>query len=135
MSSFFCSMNFVVRNWRKNSSHSLLPPPTAPAVNFLAEHVLRRQIRFALQMYILWHRKFKINKAQRVIVQSRQSAKLFLQSSELGLPHPLTRRRVCPPLWTGGGGVHTHACGRGSGGVPIPTRGPTLWYSRYICTL
>ncbi len=32
----------------------------------------------------------------------RQSAKLFLQSSELGLPQPLTRRRVCPPpLWTG----------------------------------
>ncbi len=29
--------------------------------------------------------------------QSRQSAKLFLQSSELGLPPPLTRRRVCPP--------------------------------------
>ncbi len=27
--------------------------------------------------------------------QSRQSAKLFLQSLELGLPHPLTRRRVC----------------------------------------
>jgi hypothetical protein len=26
-----------------------------------------------------------------------QSAKRFLQSSELGLPHPLTRRRVCPP--------------------------------------
>jgi hypothetical protein len=33
--------------------------------------------------------------------QSRQSAKLLLQSSELGLPHPLTRRRVCtpPPFW------------------------------------
>jgi hypothetical protein len=30
--------------------------------------------------------------------QSRQSAKPFLQSSELGLPHPLTRRRVCSPL-------------------------------------
>jgi hypothetical protein len=28
--------------------------------------------------------------------QSRQSAKLFLKSSELGLPQPLTRRRVCP---------------------------------------
>jgi hypothetical protein len=27
--------------------------------------------------------------------QSRQSAKLFLQSSELGLPQPLTPRRVC----------------------------------------
>jgi hypothetical protein len=26
-----------------------------------------------------------------------QSAKLFLKSSELGLPQPLIRRRVCPP--------------------------------------
>jgi hypothetical protein len=34
--------------------------------------------------------------------QCRQSAKLFLQSSELELPHPLARRRVCPPsLWFG----------------------------------
>ncbi len=47
--------------------------------------------------------------------QSRQSAKLFLQSSELRLPHSLTRRRVCTPhpLVPGGG---TLACGRGSGG-------------------
>ncbi len=46
--------------------------------------------------------------------QSRKSAKFFLQSSVLGLPHPLTRRRVCPPppLWFRGG--------------------QTLWYSRYI---
>jgi hypothetical protein len=29
--------------------------------------------------------------------QSTQSAKLFLQSSELGLPQPLTPRQVCPP--------------------------------------
>ncbi len=29
--------------------------------------------------------------------QSRQSAKLVLQSSELGLPQPFTRRPVCPP--------------------------------------
>jgi hypothetical protein len=29
--------------------------------------------------------------------QSRQSAKLFLQSSDLGLPHPFSRRRVCLP--------------------------------------
>jgi hypothetical protein len=29
--------------------------------------------------------------------QSRQSAKMFLQSSDLGLPQPLTPRRVCPP--------------------------------------
>jgi hypothetical protein len=29
----------------------------------------------------------------------------FLQSSELGLPHPLTRRRVCTPLWFRGGHI------------------------------
>ncbi len=40
--------------------------------------------------------------------QSRQSAKLFLQSSELGLPHPL----VLPNLWSGGGG-HTRLRERG----------------------
>jgi hypothetical protein len=44
------------------------------------------------------------------IPQSRQSAKLFLQSSELGLPQP-------PPP------------------PPIPTRGHTLWYSLYLCTV
>jgi hypothetical protein len=32
-----------------------------------------------------------------------QSAKLFLQSSDLGLPQPLTRRRVCPPSPGSGG--------------------------------
>ncbi len=48
--------------------------------------------------------------------QGRQSAKLFLQSSEWGLPHPLNRRRVCPPiLWSGrGGGAHSLA-GEGLG--------------------
>ncbi len=62
----------------------------------------------------------------RVVSQSRQSAKLFLQSSSaLGLPHPLSRRRVCSPtLWSGGEG--TLAGGRGVGGVPISTRGHTV---------
>ncbi len=61
-----------------------------------------------------------------------RSAKLFLQSSELGLPHPLSRRRVCPPstLWSGGEGKL--ACGRGVGAVPIPTRGYPLWCCIYI---
>ncbi len=36
---------------------------------------------------------------------------LFLQSSKLGPPHPLTRRTVCPPLCFRGG--DTHACGIG----------------------
>ncbi len=61
--------------------------------------------------------------------QSKQSAKLFLQSSELGLPHPLTPSHAgeCvppPPFVPGGGG--TLACGGGGGG------GQTLWYSRHI---
>jgi hypothetical protein len=50
--------------------------------------------------------------------QSRQSAKLFLQSSELELPHPLSRRRGCPPPFGPGGGEVTLACGRGVGGSP-----------------
>jgi len=56
--------------------------------------------------------------------QSRQSAWLFLPSSELGLPHPLI-----PPLVQGGGA--SSLAGPGVG-VQIPTRGQTLWYCRYI---
>jgi hypothetical protein len=44
--------------------------------------------------------------------QSRQSAKRFLKSSELGLPQPLTCRRVCPPPYGLGGG---HICWREKG--------------------
>ncbi len=57
----------------------------------------------------------------------------------IGTPHSLTRRRACPtpppPLVGGGWGRYTLACGRGGGAVPILTRGQTLWYSWYICTL
>jgi len=69
--------------------------------------------------------------------QSRQSAKLFLKSSELGLPQPLTRRQMCPPPLhaPGSGGRGTLAGKRGVGRVPIPTRGHKLWYSLYICNL
>ncbi len=68
--------------------------------------------------------------------QSRQSARLFLQSSELGLPHPLPHRRVPPPpFWFGRGGGGTLARGRGGGKVPVPKRGQALWYSRYKSTL
>jgi hypothetical protein len=63
--------------------------------------------------------------------QSWQSGKIFLQSLELGLPQPLTHRRVCPPaFWFRGEG---HTCWRERGwSVPIPTRGHTLWYSLYV---
>ncbi len=52
--------------------------------------------------------------------QSGQSAKLFLQSSELGLPQPLTRRRSCPPFGWGGG---THALASGGVGGPNSDEG------------
>ncbi len=73
----------------------------------------------------------------------RQSAKLFLKSSELGLPQLLTRRGVCPPpppVQGGGRGTGTHAGERGVGRVPVTTRGHTLSYSifqkmmwNYLC--
>ncbi len=47
-------------------------------------------------------------------VQSRQSAKPFLQSSKLGLTHPLSRRRVCPPNPVLGGEANSLA-GEGLG--------------------
>ncbi len=47
--------------------------------------------------------------------QSRRSARLLLQSSELGHPHSLTCMRVLPPLWFPGG---THLlAGEGVGGL------------------
>jgi hypothetical protein len=74
-----------------------------------------------------WNKK-KFRKMHRV----RQSAKLFLQSSELGLPQPLTPRRVCPPLGPGGEG-HTRL--RGGRRVPIPTKGTyTVVLNIFLCT-
>ncbi len=56
----------------------------------------------------------------QLLSQSRQSSKLFLKPTELGLPQPLTRRRAR-------GGVQPLA--REGGG------GQTLWFSLYISTL
>ncbi len=70
---------------------------------------------------------FKRNTWCYCLPQSRQSARLFLQSAEMGPPHPLTRRLVCPPLWFREPGW---------GGGPNPTWGQTLCYSKYIlCVL
>ncbi len=47
--------------------------------------------------------------------QSRQSAKLFLQSSELGLPHPSPAGECAPPPFDSWGGGGTLACRKGVG--------------------
>jgi hypothetical protein len=51
----------------------------------------------------------------------------------MGLPQPLTRRRVCPPP-PSSGRKGILAGERGVGRVPIPTKGHTVWYSLYIRT-
>jgi hypothetical protein len=66
--------------------------------------------------------------------QSRQNAKLFLLSLELGLPQPLTPGYVCPPPF-GTGGRGTLAGERGGERVPIPTRGHTHCGTLYIYVL
>jgi hypothetical protein len=38
---------------------------------------------------------------------SRQSARLSLQSSEVGPPVPSPASECCPPLWFRGGGTHS----------------------------
>ncbi len=47
------------------------------------------------------------------------STTVYVPSSELGLPHPLSRKRVCPPSSPTKGGH----CGWGGWEVPIPTTG------------
>jgi hypothetical protein len=63
--------------------------------------------------------------------QSRQIARHFLQSYELGPPHPLTSRRMCPPFGSAG---DTLACGRGDGGSQFG-RGDRHCGTLGICTL
>jgi hypothetical protein len=62
---------------------------------------------------------------------SNRVDKLFLQSSELGLPPPPhTHGRVCtvyPPFGSGGGGAHSLA-GKGVGESQLGRGGQTLWH-------
>jgi hypothetical protein len=64
-----------------------------------------------------------------------QRAKLFLKSSELGLPNPSPAGECAPTALHGSGGRGTLAGEKGGGRVPIPTRVHTLWYSLYIYEL
>ncbi len=67
---------------------------------------------------------------QRGAPQSRQSARLFLKSSELAPAH--TCKQVPPPPFgfMGGGGGHTHMRERGRG-EQLRTIGEKAWYSVY----
>ncbi len=67
--------------------------------------------------------------------QSRQSARGFVSSRpNWNPPSPYPQASVPPPLFGSNEGTHS-LTGECVGGVPIRTRGKTLWYSRYICTV
>jgi hypothetical protein len=63
----------------------------------------------------------------------RQSARLFLQSSEFGPPPPHPHRSVYPLGFRGE--RHTLLLAEEGVGVPHSDEGQTLLYSRYKCTL
>ncbi len=100
------SLNLAV-NRRKNPSSLGGEPDTVEGV---AEPEIEPSVKFPLGNTCAGPRTLVID-GNTVNRQSRQSAKLFLQSSELGLPQPLTRRRVChpPPPLVPGGGAHSLA--------------------------
>ncbi len=59
----------------------------------------------------------------------------FFSRRRIGTPPPPHQQAsVPPPPLMIQRGVHTRSRERG-GAVRIPTRGQTMWYSRYICTL
>ncbi len=70
---------------------------------------------------------------RRVHTESRQCAKPFLQSLELGLPQPLTRTRVCPPPF--GSGVGAHSLAREEVGESQFRRGDVHCGTLYIYVL
>ncbi len=63
-------------------------------------------------------------------LKSRQSARPFLQFSELGSPTPSPAGECVPPPSVGSGGGHTQACGEGVRG-PNSEEG-AVWNSRYM---
>ncbi len=71
--------------------------------NFLFQFWAEKSIFCTTKNIVLY--KFICKQTVSLMSHSRQSAKLFLQSSELGLPQPLKP----PPLLVPGGGAHTLA--------------------------
>ncbi len=86
-------------------------------------------INFAVVFDFIYFR-FRPSKAKWIgnVLPNRQNAANYLQRFFFWINFMCSH-----PLWFWG--RDTLAFGRGGGGVPIPTRGQTLLYSRYVCTL
>jgi hypothetical protein len=85
-------------------------------------------INFAVVFDFIYFR-FRPSKAKWIgnVLPNRQNAANYLQRFFFWINFMCSH-----PLWFWG--RDTLAFGRGGGGVPIPTRGQTLLYSRYVCT-
>ncbi len=77
--------------WLQSTSHS--PAPSWHSDNGYPLFTWRHMFAFTWG----WGHIMRQNKSIAFSSQSRKSANLFLQSSELGLPQLLTRMRVGPP--------------------------------------
>jgi hypothetical protein len=64
-----------------------------------------------------------------------QSARLSIQSSELGPPSPYPQESVLPPTPGGDLWGETHSLAVERVGDPIQTTGKLLWYFRYTIIL
>ncbi len=75
---------------------------------------------FMLGSTVRFSRRFvtKIHNLVDFYPQSRKSAELFLQSSEMGLPSPLAASEFAPPTFGPGGRAHSLA-GEGLGESPF----------------
>ncbi len=74
------------------------------------------------------------NQASNALTHKVDRVLGFFSSRPNRDPHPLTRRRLCPPsLWFLGRDTLACGCGRGGGGGGSPNsdEGKTLWYSMY----
>jgi hypothetical protein len=116
------------------------PPPLYPSASFPVTHDevanggpgQSKYLTMTLFTNTPHHNRYvSIHTTRGSASQSRQNAKLFLQSSGIGTPPTLHPQASVPPtLWYRWG----HTCWREGGGgrVPIPTRGHTVWYSLYL---
>jgi hypothetical protein len=76
--------------------------------------------------------KTKVNTWPVFKAQSSQSAKVFSSRRNWDSPTPSHAGECATPPVPGGGSRSLPGEGVGGGGFPIPTRGHTLWYSRYL---
>jgi hypothetical protein len=116
-----CTLQKKGTIYRKEGTHGFDPPPLPPPL-YTPPSANKALVATTLFSFFDF------------IPPSRQIGKLLLRSSELGLPQPLTCRRMCPPppLVPGGG---SHSLARDGVGESQFRRGDVHCGTLFICTL